>query len=100
MIPVGRMIIDHYDFCPDPYVRILMFNGSGRLDKKKKTTVKVGLTKLSGVALSLMIDLEFAKFCSSKVNTREPVFNETLNFEVEISDDCNNCSMIIIERKL
>ena len=77
-----------------------MFNGSGRLVKKKKTTVKVGLTKLSGVALSLMVDLEFAKFCFSKVNTREPVFNETLNFEVEISDDCNNCSMIIIERKL
>ena len=25
----------------DPYVRILMFNGSGRLVKKKKTTVKV-----------------------------------------------------------
>ena len=47
-----------------------------------------------------MVDLEFAKFCSSKVNTREPVFNETLNFEVEISGDCNNCSMIIFERKL
>ena len=54
----------------------------------------IALTKLSGV------DLEFAKFHSPKVNTREPVFNETLNFEVEISDDCNNCSMIIIERKL
>ena len=28
-------------FFSDPYVRILMFNGSGRLVKKKKTTVKV-----------------------------------------------------------
>ena len=28
-------------FKSDPYVRILMFNGSGRLVKKKKTTVKV-----------------------------------------------------------
>jgi hypothetical protein len=44
------------DDTTNPYVRILMFNGSGRLVKKKKTTVKV--------------------------NTREPVFNETLNFEV------------------
>ena len=33
-----------------------MFNQSGRLIKKKKTTVKV--------------------------NTKDPVFNETLNFEV------------------
>jgi len=44
------------DDTTNPYVRILMFNGSGRLVKKKKTTVKV--------------------------NTLEPVFNETLNFEV------------------
>jgi len=39
-----------------PYVRILMFNQSGRLVKKKKTTVQM--------------------------NTKDPVFNETLNFEV------------------
>ena len=44
------------DKISDPYVRILMFNQSGRLIKKKKTTVKV--------------------------NTKDPVFNETLNFEV------------------
>ena len=30
-------------FKSDPYVRILMFNGSGRLVKKKKTTVKVNI---------------------------------------------------------
>ena len=40
----------------DPYVRILMFNQSGRLIKKKKTTVQV--------------------------NTKDPVYNETLNFEL------------------
>eukprot|EP00092_Neocalanus_flemingeri_P098151 GFUD01125160.1.p1 GENE.GFUD01125160.1~~GFUD01125160.1.p1 ORF type:complete len:477 (-),score=153.45 GFUD01125160.1:207-1637(-) len=40
----------------NPYLRIMMFNQSGRLVKKKKTTVKV--------------------------NTKDPVFNETLNFEV------------------
>jgi len=40
----------------NPYIRIMMFSQSGRLIKKKKTTVKV--------------------------NTSEPVFNETLNFEV------------------
>jgi len=40
----------------NPYLRIMMFSQSGRLVKKKKTTVKV--------------------------NTKEPVFNETLNFEV------------------
>lgn len=40
----------------NPYVRILMFNTSGRLTKKKKTTVKF--------------------------NCLDPVFNETLNFEV------------------
>jgi len=44
------------DDTTNPYVRILMFNSSGRLTKKKKTTVKI--------------------------NTTEPVFNETLNFEV------------------
>ena len=43
-------------FLSDPYLRIMMFSQSGRLVKKKKTTVKV--------------------------NTKEPVFNETLNFEV------------------
>ena len=42
----------------DPYLRIMMFSQSGRLVKKKKTTVKV--------------------------NTKDPVFNETLNFEVMI----------------
>ena len=47
-------------FLPDPYLRILMFNQSGRLVKKKKTTVKV--------------------------NTKDPVFNETLNFEVKLQD--------------
>ena len=40
----------------DPYLRILMFNQSGRLVKKKKTTVAQ--------------------------STKDPVFNETLNFEV------------------
>merc|ERR1739844_247950 len=40
----------------NPYVRILMFNQSGRLIKKKKTTVQV--------------------------NTKDPVYNETLNFEL------------------
>eukprot|EP00090_Calanus_glacialis_P010852 TRINITY_DN19311_c0_g1_i1.p1 TRINITY_DN19311_c0_g1~~TRINITY_DN19311_c0_g1_i1.p1 ORF type:complete len:476 (+),score=146.04 TRINITY_DN19311_c0_g1_i1:93-1520(+) len=40
----------------NPYLRIMMFSQSGRLIKKKKTTVKVG--------------------------TKDPVFNETLNFEV------------------
>jgi len=40
----------------NPYLRIMMFSQSGRLVKKKKTTVKV--------------------------NTKDPVFNETLNFEV------------------
>ena len=43
---------------PDPFLRIMMFSQSGRLVKKKKTTVKV--------------------------NTKDPVFNETLNFEVKI----------------
>jgi hypothetical protein len=43
----------------DPYLRIMMFSQSGRLIKKKKTTVKVG--------------------------TKDPVFNETLNFEVNMS---------------
>jgi hypothetical protein len=37
----------------------MMFSQSGRLIKKKKTTVKVG--------------------------TKDPVFNETLNFEVNMS---------------
>ena len=46
----------------DPYLRIMMFSRSGRLVKKKKTTVKV--------------------------NTKDPVFNETLNFEVMIVDVC------------
>jgi len=40
----------------NPYLRILMFNQSGRLVKKKKTTVQL--------------------------NSKDPVFNETLNFEV------------------
>lgn len=40
----------------NPYLRILMFNQSGRLVKKKKTTVAQ--------------------------STKDPVFNETLNFEV------------------
>jgi len=40
----------------NPYLRIMMFSQSGRLVKKKKTTVKV--------------------------NTKDPVFNETINFEV------------------
>lgn len=40
----------------NPYVRILMFNQSGRLVKKKKTTVQP--------------------------NTKDPVYNETLNFEL------------------
>ena len=40
----------------DPYLSIMMFNQSGRLVKKKKTTVKV--------------------------SSKDPVFNETLNFEV------------------
>merc|ERR1719410_36701 len=40
----------------NPYLRILMFNQSGRLVKKKKTTIQL--------------------------NTKDPVFNETLNFEV------------------
>jgi len=40
----------------NPYLRILMFNQSGRLVKKKKTTIQF--------------------------NTKDPVFNETLNFEV------------------
>jgi len=40
----------------NPYLRLIMFNQSGRLVKKKKTTVKV--------------------------DTKDPVFNETLNFEV------------------
>jgi len=44
------------DDTTNPYVRILMFNASGRLVKKKKTTVKI--------------------------NTKDPVYNETLNFEV------------------
>jgi len=39
----------------NPYLRILMFTQSGRLVKKKKTTVKIA--------------------------TKDPVFNETLNFE-------------------
>jgi len=40
----------------NPYLSIMMFNQSGRLVKKKKTTVKV--------------------------SSKDPVFNETLNFEV------------------
>lgn len=40
----------------DPFVRILMFNQSGRLVKKKKTTVQP--------------------------HTKDPVYNETLNFEL------------------
>lgn len=51
---VGELIMI---ILPDPYLRIMMFNQSGRLIKKKKTTVKV--------------------------NTKDPVFNETLNFEVK-----------------
>jgi hypothetical protein len=46
----------------DPYLRIMMFSQSGRLVKKKKTTVKV--------------------------NTNDPVFNETLNFEVMVVFAC------------
>ena len=41
-----------------------MFSQSGRLIKKKKTTVKVG--------------------------TKDPVFNETLNFEVNMSFKCQH----------
>jgi len=44
------------DNTTNPYVRILMFNQSGRLVKKKKTTVKT--------------------------YTKDAVFNETLNFEL------------------
>lgn len=44
------------DSVPNPYVRIMMFNQSGRMIKKKKTTVQV--------------------------NTKSPIFNETINFEV------------------
>jgi len=40
----------------NPYLRIMMFTQSGRLVKKKKTTAKIA--------------------------TKDPVFNETLNFEV------------------
>jgi hypothetical protein len=40
----------------NPYLRIMMFSQSGRLVKKKKTTAKIA--------------------------TKDPVFNETLNFEV------------------
>ena len=40
----------------DPYLKIMMFTQSGRLVKKKKTTVKIA--------------------------TKDPVFNETINFEV------------------
>ena len=50
-----RIILSGFVFL-DPYLRILMFNQSGRLIKKKKTTVAS--------------------------NTKDPVFNETLNFEV------------------
>merc|ERR1712013_691158 len=40
----------------NPYLKIMMFTQSGRLVKKKKTTVKIA--------------------------TKDPVFNETINFEV------------------
>lgn len=52
----------------NPYVRILMFNQSGRLIKKKKTTVKI--------------------------NTKEPVFNETLNFELA-NNQLENCRFLV-----
>ena len=41
-------------------------------------------------------DYLWSNFVLLKVNTREPVFNETLNFEVLIIDDHHNVWMIII----
>ena len=49
-------IISIIGYYSDPYLRIMMFTQSGRLVKKKKTTAKIA--------------------------TKDPVFNETLNFEV------------------
>jgi len=58
----------------NPYVRILMFNASGRLVKKKKTTVKI--------------------------NTLDPVFNETLNFEVAPQQlDCSRFLVTVCSRR-
>eukprot|EP00092_Neocalanus_flemingeri_P010742 GFUD01011571.1.p1 GENE.GFUD01011571.1~~GFUD01011571.1.p1 ORF type:complete len:482 (-),score=142.60 GFUD01011571.1:172-1617(-) len=52
----------------NPYLRIIMFNQSGRLVKKKKTTVKI--------------------------NTKDPVFNETLIFEVT-PGQMENCRFLV-----
>jgi len=53
----------------NPYLRIMMFSHSGRMLKKKKTTVRL--------------------------DTRDPVFNETLNFEVT-PDHLENLRFLIL----
>ena len=65
-----RIRIKLNPFCNilDPYLRILMFNQSGRLVKKKKTTIQL--------------------------NTKDPVFNETLNFEVS-PHQLDSCRFLI-----
>ena len=48
----------------DPYVRILMFNGSGRLVKKKKTTVKVRQHKEISIRSFILISVPTFSYLS------------------------------------
>jgi len=58
---------------PDPYIKLLLFNQNGRLVKKKKTTLKSA--------------------------TREPFFDETVNFEAEPPHLETHTVMIILHSK-